>query len=154
VTAREIEILHYVADGLVRLRIACSAGFYVRSLAHDLGQRLGCGAHLEALRRTKAGPFTILDSTPLGELEVHPEEAAARLVAMNEVLAELPAITLIEEGARRASHGNAVAPHLIAGGFSGAVAHCRVRLLDSDGALLAIAEPAPAAFLHPLVVLV
>ncbi len=154
VTAREIEILHYVADGLVRLRIACSAGFYVRSLAHDLGQRLGCGAHLEALRRTKAGPFTILDSAPLGELEAHPEEAAARLVGMNEMLAELPAITLMEEGARRASHGNAVAPHLVAGGLGEAIAHLRVRLLDGDGALLAVAERAPDAFLHPLVVLV
>ena len=154
VTAREIEILHYVADGLVRLRVACSAGFYVRSLAHDLGQRLGCGAHLEALRRTKAGPFTILDAAPLEELEAEPERAAARIIGMNDVLAELPALTLAEEGARRASHGNAVAPHQVVGGFGLAGAHARVRLLDGDGALLAVAEQAQDAFLRPVVVLV
>jgi tRNA pseudouridine55 synthase len=154
VTAREIEILHYVADGLVRLRVACSAGFYVRSLAHDLGQRLGCGAHLESLRRTKAGPFTILDAAPLEELEAEPDRAAARIVGMNDVLAELPALTLVEEGVRRASHGNAVAPHQVVGGFSAAAAHPRVRLLDRDGALLAVAEQAPDALLHPVVVLV
>ena len=44
------------------LRIVCSSGFYVRSLAHDLGQRLGCGAHLEALRRTRAGDFTAAEA--------------------------------------------------------------------------------------------
>lgn len=154
VTAREIELLHYVADGLVRLRVACSAGFYVRSLAHDLGERLGCGAHLEALRRTRAGRFTILDAIPLGELEEDPASAGTRLLAMNDVLDELPALTLLEDGARRASHGNAVAPHHVVHGRWDAPVHSRVRLLDPGGALLAIAEPGPDALLHPLVVLV
>jgi tRNA pseudouridine55 synthase len=154
VTAREIEILHYVADGLVRLRVACSAGFYVRSLAHDLGQRLGCGAHLEGLRRTKAGSFTILDAAPLEEIEADPAGSAARIMGMNDVLAELAAVTLTEEGARRASHGNGVAPHQIAGGLTDGAPHPRVRLLDLDGALLAVAERGPDGLLHPLVVLV
>lgn len=154
VTAREIEILHYVADGLVRLRVACSAGFYVRSLAHDLGQRLGCGAHLESLRRTKAGTFTILDAAPLAAIEADPEGAAGRILAMNDVLADLPGLVLLEEGTRRASHGNTVAPHQIAGGLAEAAAHARVRLLDGDGALIAVADRDPDALLHPIVVLV
>ncbi len=44
--------LETYSDGLAQVRLTCSSGFYVRSLAHDLGQRLGCGAHLEGLRRT------------------------------------------------------------------------------------------------------
>ena len=44
------------------LRVDCSAGFYVRSLAHDLGERLGTGAHLAALRRTRSGDFTLDDA--------------------------------------------------------------------------------------------
>ncbi len=51
------------------LRVDCSAGFYVRSLAHDLGERLGTGAHLAALRRTRSGDFTLADAVPLDAAE-------------------------------------------------------------------------------------
>ena len=69
---------------------SCSSGFYVRTLAHDLGQRLGCGAHLAALRRTRAGSFTLDDAVPLEALEAegaaargaaHPDRAAAAAVS-------------------------------------------------------------------------
>jgi tRNA pseudouridine55 synthase len=49
-------------------RVSCTKGTYVRSLAHDLGQRLGCGAHLTALRRTGSGRFDVADALPLKEL--------------------------------------------------------------------------------------
>jgi len=49
-------------------RVSCTKGTYVRSLAHDLGQRLGCGAHLTALRRTGSGRFDVVDALPLKEL--------------------------------------------------------------------------------------
>ncbi len=49
-------------------RVSCTKGTYVRSLAHDLGQRLGCGAHLTALRRTASGRFDVADALPLQEL--------------------------------------------------------------------------------------
>ena len=60
-----------------RFRVACTKGTYVRSLAHDLGQKLGCGAHLATLRRTKSGKFDVADAIefeevlnlPLSELE-------------------------------------------------------------------------------------
>ena len=48
-----------------RFSIACTKGTYVRSIAHDLGQRLGCGAHLETLRRTESGRFNVADAIPL-----------------------------------------------------------------------------------------
>ncbi len=49
-------------------RVSCTKGTYVRSLAHDLGQRIGCGAHLTALRRTASGRFDVADAVPLQEL--------------------------------------------------------------------------------------
>jgi tRNA pseudouridine55 synthase len=52
-----------VADGVAELEVRCGPGTYIRSLAHDLGQRLGCGAHLAALRRTSSGGFDIEDAT-------------------------------------------------------------------------------------------
>ena len=58
VTAHAIDIVSADGDS-VTLRVDCSAGFYVRSLAHDLGQRLGIGGHLAALRRTRSGDFTL-----------------------------------------------------------------------------------------------
>jgi tRNA pseudouridine55 synthase len=51
-----------------RFRVACTKGTYVRSLAHELGQKLGCGAHLAALRRTQSGSFKIEDALPLDAL--------------------------------------------------------------------------------------
>ncbi|MCA1561053.1 MAG: tRNA pseudouridine(55) synthase TruB [Acidobacteria bacterium] len=53
----------------VELRVVCSAGFYVRSLAHGLGAVLGCGAHLEALRRTRSGEFGLDAAVPLDAIE-------------------------------------------------------------------------------------
>ena len=81
VTVRELELLGY-ADGLADVRLVSSSGFYVRSLAHDLGQRLGCGAHLEALRRTRAGEFALDEAVALEAVVVGGGPAAgARLVA-------------------------------------------------------------------------
>jgi tRNA pseudouridine55 synthase len=153
VTAHELELLQYVADGLVRLRVLCSAGYYVRALAHDIGQRLGCGAHLEGLRRTRSGCFSVLDATSLDEIETLGPSAAERLEPMHTLLEHLPALTLSEEGARRVGHGNTVAPHHVIGGLLSATAHPRVRLIDTGGALLAVAERGADALLHPLVVL-
>lgn len=153
VTALELELLQYVSDGLVRLRMVCSSGYYVRSLAHDIGQRLGCGAHLEALRRTRSGTYSVLDATSLDQIESEGQAAAERLEPMESLLEHLPALTLSEEGARRAAHGNAVAPHHVLEGLLAVAVPGRVRLIDAAGSLLAIAERGGDALLHPLVVL-
>jgi tRNA pseudouridine55 synthase len=69
VTIHLLEILKYTPPDLV-LDIECTAGTYIRSLAHDLGERISSGAHLANLRRTKAGPFTLDDAVPMPKLEV------------------------------------------------------------------------------------
>src|SRR4051812_10469076 len=61
------EILRF-DDGIFDFRVVCSPGTYIRSLAHDLGQALGCGAHLIQLRRTRSGRFTEADSVSLAEM--------------------------------------------------------------------------------------
>lgn len=69
-----------VAGGQLRLRVACSKGTYIRTLAHDVGQALGCGGCLSALRRTRVGPWTLDDAIPLAKLEtMSPDQIAALL---------------------------------------------------------------------------
>ena len=70
---------------VVRATVECSSGTYVRTLAADLGERLGGGAHLSALRRTAVGPFTLDDARPLEKIELLPIEEAARGVARVDV---------------------------------------------------------------------
>ncbi len=166
VTVRELELLnasdiaHRPSDiehgGLIRLRVAASAGFYVRSLAHDLGQALGCGAHLETLRRTRVGRFRVQDALTLDRIEA---EGAGALIPMNTLVGEMPAIPLTAEGARRAAHGNYLTPRHTQAGDSPIFSTIKgsvpafVRLLDDEGTLLAVAEPRGDGLLHPLVVL-
>ena len=155
VTVRELELLAY-DGGLATVRLACSSGFYVRSLAHDLGQRLGCGAHLEGLQRTRAGDFRLAQSVPLETIEREGPGALARLVPMPALLPRLPHVVVNDRGARRASHGNALAredlretdPSLPAAGAG------PVRVLDQEGALIAIGHVSGGGLLQPVVVLV
>jgi tRNA pseudouridine55 synthase len=141
---------------LLRLGVAASAGFYVRSLAHDIGQALGCGAHLEGLRRTRVGRFRVEDALTLDRLEA---EGASAVLPVNELLGEMPAATLTSDGERRASHGNPLAPHHTKNGdthhFSQKTVGVPVfvRLLDGAGGLLAVAEHRADGLLHPVVVL-
>ena len=108
VTVKALELVA-LQEGLATLRIVCSSGFYVRSLAHDLGQRLGCGAHLESLRRTRAGEFTAAQATPLDVIQAEGVEALARLLPLPSLLSKLPQVVVNERGAKRAAHGNALA---------------------------------------------
>jgi tRNA pseudouridine55 synthase len=150
VTVRELERLPSTEPSLVRLRLVVGAGFYVRSLAHDIGQRLGSGAHLESLRRTRSGPFTITDSIRLDALAA----GAPRLLPLNRLVADMPAVRLSDEGFRLAAHGNAVGMRHLAEAASTAVSEGRVRLLAPDGELVAIGRHGTDALLHPQVVLV
>jgi tRNA pseudouridine55 synthase len=160
VTVRELELASY-ADGLAEVRLVSSSGFYVRSLAHDLGQRLGCGAHLEGLRRTRAGEFTLDDALPLEAVVVGGGPAAGeRLVAMDRLLTMMPAVVANDLGARRASHGSALRPEDLAVAGHGSSprpqtsSDGRLRLLDQAGSLLGLVERRDDGLLHPLVVLV
>ena len=165
VTSHRLEIVSIEAD-TVTLRVDCSAGFYVRSLAHDLGERLGIGAHLAALRRTRTGDFTVDQAVDLETAERDPQRAAAAVVPLAGMLIHLASVVLTADGVNRAVHGRDLRPGDAASSSGEPFALSPqpssqpssqpwVRLLDPHGELVAIARPVGAGgFLHPSVVLV
>lgn len=152
VTVHAITLEHYSA-GLARIRILSSAGFYVRTFAHDLGQRLGCGAHLAGLRRTRAGDFTLEEAVPLEHLEHEPESAAGHIVPLERLLLELPGARLTPRGVKRAGHGSAIAVEDLEQPTE-VLKSGKARLLDPAGMLMGIAESRDNGLLHPIIVLV
>lgn len=108
VTISALELLEHSGERC-RLRISCSKGTYIRTLAEDIGQRLGCGAHLTALRRTAVGALRIDDAVTLDQLSQLQEEERSRfLQAPDSLLQTLPAVHLDEDLALRFTHGNPV----------------------------------------------
>jgi tRNA pseudouridine55 synthase len=158
VTTHSLQIL--ATEGpTATLRMHCSAGFYVRSLAHDLGERLGVGAHLTALRRTRSGDFDLARGVALDTCERDPERAAAALVPLSRMLPGFPAALMTDEGADRVRHGREIGPGQIAESTApdGPLDPSKpfVRLLDRAGELIAIGQlTGRDGVLHPLVVLV
>jgi tRNA pseudouridine55 synthase len=153
VTAQRIDVRRI--DGkVVTLRLICSAGFYVRALAHDLGQRLGTGGHLIGLRRTASGEFTLQQAIGLDLVEREPHAALASVIPLSGLLPGLSAVTLTAEGAKHARHGRDLGPNDFAVDRS-SPAQNWIRLLDPRGELLGIARPnAQSGSLHPAVVLI
>ena len=108
----ELELLEFLGDSC-RLRVSCSKGTYIRTLAEDIGNALGCGAHLYSLRRTSVSDFTVSEAINLSALESLSEaERQDALKPVDFLLKSLPAVNLEEDEARFFSHGNPVFPTL------------------------------------------
>ena len=104
----ELALQDHIADRC-RLRIRCSKGTYIRTLAEDIGQALGCGAHLVALRRVAVGGLSIAQAVTLDALEALPEDQRqGRLLPLDALLRSLPEVRLDEARAWRFTHGNPV----------------------------------------------
>src|SRR6185503_1942497 len=104
------------------------------SLAHDLGMRLGVGAHLAALRRTASAGLTLADAIPLAVAERSREEAIAAIVPLGRMRSNLSSVVLTEDGVERATHGRATgAPEVTSGPWPGIPP---VRLFDQWGQLI------------------
>lgn len=148
VTVHDLALLDYT-DGIATVDVTVSAGFYVRSFAHDLGVVLGTGAHLAGLRRTAAGPFTLADALAFDVLASDQAAARTAVLGLARLLPELPAVHLTAADAERVRHGNPVGAPPELPETSGAV-----RLLGPGGGLLALAEPKPGprTLLQPVVV--
>ncbi len=137
----------------------CSAGTYVRSLAHDLGRLLGCGAHLAALRRTAVGPYALSEAVPLAALEEDAARGLAdrRIIPVERLLPETPAVVVPAEAEARIANGSPLGPsHLGTGPGSLPVQATAplLRLFSTRGELLALARPLPdGSGLHPFLVL-
>ena len=165
VTVEALTVLS-IDGSRVRCRVVCSSGFYVRSLAHDLGSVLGCGGCLETLRRERHGSFGLRAAVPLAQIMENGASVAMQIVPMSTLLPGMPAVVVNDLGARRAAHGTLlrVADIVSSGTFTtggstpGAIGPppdaSQVRVLDQDGRLIAIANPRPDGALHPKIVLV
>ena len=117
----------------LRFRVTCSAGTYVRVLAEDLGDLLGCGAHLSALRRTRSGALGVEHAVPAAELE---ERAAEALIPLDAVPLPLPSLTCSTEQAERAFRHGGASPLASWEGSAAAQAACRT----PSGELLGVAD--------------
>lgn len=109
VTVHRLEILDF-KDGLLSLSLACSKGFYVRSLAMDLGRILGCGGHVQALRRESIGRFRVKDAIILDELAEMdtPEQRQEKLIPTDRALDHLPRFEIPDEIVSPFCQGQAV----------------------------------------------
>jgi tRNA pseudouridine55 synthase len=151
VTVTRAEIL--VIDGpCAQVALTCSAGFYVRSFVHSLGELTGTGACLEALQRTRSGEFELDAALPFDALH-DAGRAAASLVPLGALLGHFPAVPITDLGRGHVSHGRVLGPgEVLAAAPPGAE---WIRLVDGTGALVAVATPGSAAgSLHPSVVLI
>ncbi len=140
-----------------KLRVRCSKGTYIRTLCHDLGQRLGCGGAMSALTRVQAGDFSLEDALTLGEVEQLVKEGTLQqhILPVDRLFASLPAVTLTEEGAKRARNGaHAAQKHLLSGAIPPVDSLCRVYtpegefLMTGKGGLLDMGPP--AIFCHKI----
>lgn len=151
VTVRSLELVSRTGDD-VRVTVTATPGFYVRALARDIGQALGCGGHLAALRRTRSGTFAVEQALPFADVERLGRDVSAHLLSPALALAELSAVTVTEPGLRRALHGNPLAPEHVAGRWIPPGNAAPIRVLDPAGGLVALAYSRGGA-LHPAVVL-
>lgn len=118
----------------LQFRLVCSGGTYVRSIAHELGELAGCGAHLHTLCRRRLGPFSLAHATNLAELLAAPDQLADRVLPPESLVEHLPLWPSSSETAARIRNGVEIPlpesdPHSDGSQF---------RLMDATGALVAV----------------
>jgi len=137
---KEVEIyeleLKEVKLPFVRIYLRCSKGTYARTLAHDIGERLGCGGHLFALRRLSNGPFTEKEAMGLDEVVELASQGRLKeaIIPLGEALSFLPSVQLDDKEAWKVRHGGQIER----GGEEGFLG--LGRLLAPGGELLAVGE--------------
>ena len=140
VTIHAIDFLDFSGDTL-SIRVACSKGTYIRVLASDIGNALGCGAHLIGLRRTVVADLSLVNTVTLAELEALDEsQRLARLQPVDALLLSLPILAVEGEAAERFRHGN---PIDLPEGYSG-----KIRVY-ADERLIGVGEPGSDGRLWP-----
>ena len=129
VTIHELILLGMEADG-IHLRVHCSKGTYIRTLCKDIGEALGCGGCMAALRRVKAGSYTAEEAVPLAEL-VASSDPGQYLRGVDTLFDSHPAVTLTEKQTLRCRNGNSFSIQLPDGTY---------RAYGPDGEFLMLAK--------------
>lgn len=135
-----IELLRFQPP-LLELEVECGKGTYIRTLAHDLGQRLGCGAHLEGLVRRRVGPFHLEEALSLDDLRSALADGSWRdlLLPLDYGLGHLPAVILEMEDEKDVRHGCPLPVGLPAfAALAGAGEGQRCRAYGEDGGFIAV----------------
>ncbi|TCP14603.1 tRNA pseudouridine synthase B [Crenobacter luteus] len=145
VVIHSIDMVEFAGDVAV-IDVVCSKGTYIRTLAEDIGERLGCGAHLIGLRRTATAGFSLAAAHTLEAIEaLEPAGRDALLLPMDVLVGHLPEVAIDETAAARFVHGQAVRDpqnHAIMSRF-------RV-YREATREFMGLAERKPDGFLHPL----
>lgn len=145
VEIKEFEILA-VENNRASFRARVASGTYMRSVAHDMGQQMGCGAHLESLRRTVLAEFTLADAHSLDELTAADNSAEELFVHPRTLLPDLPCVTANDEMAARIRSGRTVnLPELSRAR--------QVKVFQGQRDLIAIATRVAGTLFHPKIVL-
>lgn len=149
VTVHNLDLLEFTGH-TASIRVVCSSGTYLRSIAHDLGAALGCGAFLEALRRTASGDFTAECARPLPELEqlASEDRLAEALTPAADLLPEFSKelVDVFTAGQIRQGRDFRVSPFRMR-------ANCKyVKAITADGSLVAIGEVRLPNLYHPILV--
>jgi tRNA pseudouridine55 synthase len=158
-----------MAEPLARFSIECAAGTYIRSLAHEMGQQLGCGAHLAEIVRTAVGEFTLDRAVSLEDFAhaAQSGQAPQWIVPLGNLLTELPRVSVLPFVERRVRHGSRfqVALSQVQAGRretpqgapaqldSGEWKPARVRVFNQQDQLIAIAEAVVPRTYQPVLVL-
>ena len=129
ITIHELTLLGMDADG-IRLRVHCSKGTYIRTLCKDIGEALGCGGCMAALRRVQAGEYTETDAVPLQEL-LETENPENYLRGVDTMFRNYPALTLTDKQEARCRNGNS---------FSVTHADGTYRVYGKSGEFLALSK--------------
>jgi tRNA pseudouridine55 synthase len=168
----EVEVFEYkleqIEGSLARFTIECSSGTYIRSLAHEMGAELGCGAHLAEITRTAVGEFSIEQAIPLDELAeaARAGKFADRLIPLEHLLPNFPRVNVLPVVEKRVRHGTKFnvtvsqisvgTPQTVPGATSqldGGQPHApRLRVFDQRNKLIAIAEAVVPRTYQPIVV--
>jgi len=156
----QVVVHFFILDGYdppyADFHLGCSAGTYVRSLAHDLGQALGCGAHLQSLCRLSSGEFQLEEALTLEDIEALAGrgETGRFLRPLESLLPEFPKVVMSQEGCRLVLNGRPLSVQdLEPSPFRPSAAPQTYRLFGPDGRLKGLARPAPdGQSLHPFIV--
>ena len=150
VSIYEFTLLH-VEGAVARVRAHCSGGTYMRSLAHDLGQLMGCGAHLEELRRVASAEFEIAGARTLEQLQSLSNDGRLvdAMVPASKMLPGMPAVYVDDVTVAQIRHGR----NFPASPFRSEAASRHVKALSREGDLVAIGEAVLPNLYHPVVVL-
>jgi tRNA pseudouridine55 synthase len=119
-------------NSTIRIRVVCSAGTYIRTLAEDIGCSVGTGAHLAELQRTRAGQFNISEAITLADLEEMADPVSA-LIPMSTAVAHLPEVVLNEDRVVKTKNG--LSSRFLDTGFANGDT---VRMVNTDADLIAI----------------